>query len=268
MRISIRLYRTHDIELVSLHKNPNVNLPKIIKTALYSYVHDIPYFIPAPAPDNNKEYKKVYQIFLNFDEIKDKDIIDWFKTIKPNYRTTAIKTITKGCIAGAVAYACFIDETTAISKEESLIKKNQDSISLQSVPNYITKEKKNKPKTKHNTKTTVENKSNKKKYIDKNKKSNIIDAKKEIINNEIEDKYNNKQNINTSNNLNINNNEQLYENNKKQMNNFDNNYEFDFNNFGDFSNEDQSTNNSVLNNNFDLFADLNNMLNNFNGGTK
>lgn len=113
MRVSIHLYRTHDMDLVTLYKNPNFSFQKALKLALKSYVNHKPCFIlpPATVDVSNYNFKSIYQLFFNFDEEKDADIIEWFKTIKDGKRTAAIKSVLRGSMIGPFAYGCCSSDT-------------------------------------------------------------------------------------------------------------------------------------------------------------
>lgn len=109
MRKSIRIYREHDIDLVTLYKNPDFGFQKALKQAVRAYVRGVPYLIYTPVTQDvsQKDFKYGYQIFITFDEEYDADIIEWLKTLKPRSLTKALKSILRGSLIGPIAYGCF-----------------------------------------------------------------------------------------------------------------------------------------------------------------
>lgn len=112
MRVSLRLYRNHDIDLVILYRNKDFGFHKCMRRALKSHIHNEPYFVlpPTSSDVSKKEYKYVYQLFITFDEDKDADIIEWFSHIKKGGRNEAIKSLMRSCILGSFSYGCMIDD--------------------------------------------------------------------------------------------------------------------------------------------------------------
>lgn len=132
MRITLRLYRRHDIDLISLYKNPKFDFKKACVMALKGYVHKQPVFFKQPpyyAPKD--EFKYGYQMFLVLDDNKDADIIDYLDTLRPRYRNEFIKMVIRGAIIGPIAYNCFPDELDAAGRDVIL---NNSTITLNEFP--------------------------------------------------------------------------------------------------------------------------------------
>lgn len=317
MKVIIYLYRRHDMDLVTLYKNPNFGFRKVLIKAIYSYATGHPYIISAPATYNaaDKNFKSRYRIELNFDEQKDSDIITWLKTIKPNYRCITLKCIMRGHIVGPIVYGCTNDTsdsnnaTTIYAKikqalpmlydaplktkvqEKQLLKAKSKQMSNLTSESYPNKNKNNiqpinnvennietellqhkdeilkfiqnlAKSTNDNNSDVTNNVPNEhidnKEYIDKTK-SNF--DKSLSINKSEKSKLSKKQNITSeSHNSNL-------ENNSSSID-FDGFGDINFDGFGDNdldSNAETSEDNSNINseNDFDLFNDINTLINQF-----
>lgn len=127
MKILIRLYRRHDIDLVTLYKTPSFPMHRVLYNALRAYVEGYSYHVPAPeyTKDISKlDLKSKYQMFLFLDETKDADLIRWLKTVKPLMRNVLLKTILRGAIDGSTIYGCF--PTDAMREYENAINKQRN----------------------------------------------------------------------------------------------------------------------------------------------
>ena len=112
MNIGVRLYRVHDIDLVSLYKSSNFNFHEAVRRSLRAYVRHEPYFMYMPKLEKEpkEDYKYVYQCSIKLDDEKDADVIEFLNTrVKKAKRTAAVKAILRGSLIGTVAYACFED---------------------------------------------------------------------------------------------------------------------------------------------------------------
>lgn len=109
MRIYIRLYRRHDMDLITLYKNRNFNFRRALKHALHAYIEKEPFLFYAPpsVPDMcKKDFNSCYRINVDLDEEKDADIIDFLDTaVRDRMRNAITKTIMRGCMVGTYAYA-------------------------------------------------------------------------------------------------------------------------------------------------------------------
>lgn len=117
-RITLRLYRRHDIDLISLYKHPDFGFKTACVNALRAYINKKPYFIKQPTFTEPKEFKYGYQLFIVLDDNKDKDIIDYLKKVKPRYQNEFIKMVLRGSVIGPVAYNCFEDESDGAGRPE------------------------------------------------------------------------------------------------------------------------------------------------------
>lgn len=96
MKVMLRLYRQHDMDLVGLHLHPNYKLGRVIKEALKNYVNGKIYKIAMPNEEElPKEIRKKYQVQIFLHDEKDKEVIEWLKTTTKNQRNSLIKNITR-----------------------------------------------------------------------------------------------------------------------------------------------------------------------------
>lgn len=264
------------MDLVTLYKNPNFSFQKALKLALKSYVNHKPCFIlpPATVDVSNYNFKSIYQLFFNFDEDKDADIIAWFKTIKDGKRTAAIKSVLRGSMIGPFAYGCCnsdadmqvtnsIDEQTKNRLLTLIKEQNGDNIIFYEPPV------RRKPKYERKRKSQDKNDDINKKAIVK--KRNVTQKAEDVVkyvNNKtdeispiIEDKTVSKidepsvlsENIDVKNTPEIPAKEQIQEG-------------FDFNGFGDFGGFGETAtkeNNNDNEDDFDLFSSIDSMLGQF-----
>lgn len=107
MKKKIRLYRNHDMDLISIYKNEKVNFAKLIRECLHTIAAEkqIYYYIPANVKIKG-EVKSIYQILLNLDEKKDKDIIEYLKNAKFRQVNALIKAIVRSCIVAPLYFNC------------------------------------------------------------------------------------------------------------------------------------------------------------------
>lgn len=123
MMVTIRMYRQHDLDLITLYRHPNFSLPAAIKKALIAYVRKEQLIIKQPAPYQMEKEKisRIVQVHINLNEEYEKDIIDWIKDIKEGFRNSVLKNIIRGYIAGPFIYTyqkseSAIDDTDANNK--------------------------------------------------------------------------------------------------------------------------------------------------------
>ena len=115
MMVTLRLYRQHDLDLITLYKHPSFSLPAAIKRSLIAYVRQEQLIIKQPIPYklSNERIAKTVQIHIQLDESNDKDIIKWLKSTKEGYRNSVLKNIIRGYLAAPCIYS-YHDEEAAL----------------------------------------------------------------------------------------------------------------------------------------------------------
>lgn len=96
MKLIVRLYRQHDLDLIALHKNKDFCLTTAIRKSLDAYVNKKQLSILAPNSILEEKVPRQIQIIVRFDDHKDAKAIEWIKTIKSGYRNSFIKNLLRG----------------------------------------------------------------------------------------------------------------------------------------------------------------------------
>lgn len=154
MKQIVRMYRRHDIDLVTIYKTAGISLHKAMYNSLKSYVNKTPYLIKTPTANVDMtlyNFKSHYQIILNLDDKKDADIISWLKKVKKGMRNAAIKAIIRGCLVGPAVYACSTDDTDRLASNILCEEINKKVTDIKDTP---VKNNKNAKKTSKTSKTT------------------------------------------------------------------------------------------------------------------
>lgn len=111
MMVTLRLYRQHDLDLITLYRHPLFSLPNAIKMSLCAYVRNQKFFIKQPDPYEigNEKISKIVQIHIQLSEKSEGDVIAWLKNIKDGYRNSVLKNVVRAYMAGPCIYS-YIDE--------------------------------------------------------------------------------------------------------------------------------------------------------------
>ena len=114
MKVTMRLYRSHDLDLMALYYNPDFKFTAAVRTALRSYLrgdmrrieqpepHIVP---PAPKSDASFRSKKFPPYKVQFHvtlrrRAAEGDVIDWACNINPGYRNSLFKNILRMYLSG------------------------------------------------------------------------------------------------------------------------------------------------------------------------
>lgn len=107
MMVTLRLYRQHDLDLITLYRHPSFSLPAAIKRSLIAYVRKEQLIIKQPEPFTlgDEKISKTVQMHINLDDKNDMDIIKWIKATKEGYRNSVLKNIIRGYLAAPCIYS-------------------------------------------------------------------------------------------------------------------------------------------------------------------
>lgn len=145
IKITMRLYRLHDLDLMYLYKMPNVSIQAIIKVMLKNYVKDrnngnriatrfrtsdIRHNIPLPSTAQ-------FHIILQDDE--DGDVISWIEQIPKGIRNGMIKNMLRNYFD----FPLIVPYEETVSDEK--ITSEDDSISIEKYNEVITQKATTKP---------------------------------------------------------------------------------------------------------------------------
>ena len=118
MMVTLRLYRQHDLDLITLYRHPSFSLPNAIKTALCAYVRSEQFSIKQPEPFalSDEKISKIVQIHISLSPSSEGDVIAWLKSIKEGYRNSVLKNIIRSYVCGPCVYSYMINTEEGISK--------------------------------------------------------------------------------------------------------------------------------------------------------
>ena len=98
MKIRIRLYHYHDLDLVSLYREGRISIPKAVKLTLNAFARKRYVRLETVDKKCEKIAKPVYMFNIILDEKKDKDAIDLLNKIDKGYRNNFIKQLLRVCL--------------------------------------------------------------------------------------------------------------------------------------------------------------------------
>lgn len=161
MKVILRFYRQHDLDLISLHRSSGFCMSSAIKKSLNAYVNNKTLCILAPSA-NKLDYSSIpkqIQLIVNLDEKLDKKEIEWIRSLRAGMRNSAIKNLLRGYLSYPImsAYANEKENDFAIDLlNEAAFKCNTKDIT--ELPLRYRKNKANKTKSikKENTSSGVE----------------------------------------------------------------------------------------------------------------
>ena len=181
IKITMRLYRLHDLDLMYLYKMPNVSIQAIIKVMLKNYVKDrnngnqiatrfrtsdIRHNIPLPSTAQ-------FHIILQDDE--DGDVISWIEQIPKGIRNGMIKNMLRNYFD----FPLIVPYEETVSDEK--ITSEDDSISIEKYNEVITQKATTKPykrrkKSKDGNDVSDTEKTNNKTKKQKTKKNTVSEV--------------------------------------------------------------------------------------------
>ena len=125
MKATMRLYKQHDLDLISLYKNPEFSLEDVLITSLRAYLKQEPvcFYVPTLFPMDLEVTPRIVMLHINLDDDKDADIIDFIEKIREKYRNSFFKNIIRGSIVNCNFYPYMTDKEN-IKKSSLYIKSN------------------------------------------------------------------------------------------------------------------------------------------------
>lgn len=124
-KIKIRLYRWHDIDLITLYKCSSLDIRKTVKKAILSAARGQTYFIKCPIediPSYQQTFLMSYSIFLILDDTnrEDAEILAFLKGVRDKYQNSVIKAILRNSIVGTAYYTCMKTDTARVLQKALL----------------------------------------------------------------------------------------------------------------------------------------------------
>lgn len=126
MKIEVKLYSYHDMDLVSLYKTGQVSFPETTRQILNSYANKEAYKVRLLETNIKRlsrypsdSYRKYYHYHVVLDDKDDRDAVRLLKHITPGYRNNFIKAILRQYLCGAFIADYSIDGDTKFFDEMS-----------------------------------------------------------------------------------------------------------------------------------------------------
>lgn len=136
LKIEIKIYTYHDMDLVSLFKTKQIQFPETTRKVLNSYAKGEVYRVQ-PIRRKNKTflpkdaYKKYYHYYVVFDSEEDAPAINLLERITPGFRNNFVKTILRQYLCAVISSAYVIDgDTKYFNKMSNIIQGERDSIEI------------------------------------------------------------------------------------------------------------------------------------------
>lgn len=130
MRVTIRLYKRYDIDLLSLYHNSEFKFKEFFKSAVRNYIRGTPQKIQIPEPQDDTFSYETIQFQLNFHPKEDQDVIAWIRNIKAGYKNSILKNMFRNSLCGIYYYYTMnvhhADEMLMLNQKSAEIASNDD----------------------------------------------------------------------------------------------------------------------------------------------
>lgn len=113
MRVTVRLYRIHDLDLITFIELHKLNFQKAMYCALTSFTNGELFFIEIPPKrdeDKQLNLRRVYTMVLTLDEKKDKNTILLLKKINDGRRNNFLKNLLRLYLCNPMSENFLVDE--------------------------------------------------------------------------------------------------------------------------------------------------------------
>ncbi len=114
-RYTIRLYRLHDLDLITFIETHEFNIVKAIYSSLSAFSKDDLFVIDIPARriQDLPQLRRVYVKALSLDEEKDKRAIEILEKIEKGYRNNFLKNLLRQYLCNPMSEEFLIDQDDA-----------------------------------------------------------------------------------------------------------------------------------------------------------
>lgn len=103
MKVMVRLYRQHDLDLLSLKKIDGFSVQKAMRSALRAYVRKQDFKVQIPDKIIAVALPKSSQLHICLSDSADADIIAWLQTVSNGFRNSLIKNIFRSYLSRPIA---------------------------------------------------------------------------------------------------------------------------------------------------------------------
>ena len=102
MKIEVKLYHYHDLDLVCLYREGRIGFTRAVRAALNAYGEKEFFRFRMTEGKKNLTARPSYRFLINLDEKTDASAIDVIQRIEPGYRNNFIKTVLRQYICAAI----------------------------------------------------------------------------------------------------------------------------------------------------------------------
>lgn len=105
MQITLRIYRTHDYDLMALHRSGVLNFPKAARQALIAYYKEEPILISTDMAGKQvpNDLPAMLEFNITIGERTAPGFTKWFRSLKSGYRNNFVKNILRSSLDGFCA---------------------------------------------------------------------------------------------------------------------------------------------------------------------
>lgn len=105
MQITLRIYRTHDYDLMALHRSGVLSFPKAARKALISYYKGETILISTEIDEKQvpEDLPAMLEFNITIGERTAPGFAEWFRTVKSGYRNNFVKNILRSSLDGFCA---------------------------------------------------------------------------------------------------------------------------------------------------------------------
>lgn len=126
MKIEVKLYSYHDMDLVGLYKTGKISFPETTRQILNSYANKDVYKVKVLKTNEERlakypkdSFRKYYHYHVLLDSKADADAIALLKRITPGYRNNFIKVVLRQYLCGVFLPEYFVDGDSRFFNEMS-----------------------------------------------------------------------------------------------------------------------------------------------------
>ena len=126
MKIEVKLYSYHDMDLVGLYKTGKISFPETTRQILNSYANKEVYKVKVLKTNEERlakypkdSFRKYYHYHVMLDKKSDADAIALLKKITPGYRNNFIKVVLRQYLCGVFLPEYFVDGDSGFFNEMS-----------------------------------------------------------------------------------------------------------------------------------------------------
>ncbi len=136
MKITVRLYRQYDLDLIYMSHYDDFSVAKTAKACLQAYGSGNAFRIAPPVGilSSGSEDKTTYEYHITLDEKKDASAIKLLRSVRERQKNSFIKNLMRGYLAAPFAEAYLKDEKFIERGNEAFLSKQQSDLEVLKSP--------------------------------------------------------------------------------------------------------------------------------------